>query len=58
MQVQTAASVQQFLAATGVQAFCHPPYSLDLTPADIFLFLRVKAELAGLSLTQESFQKS
>jgi histone-lysine N-methyltransferase SETMAR len=35
----------------------HPPYSPDLTPADFFLFLKVKKELAGLTLTRESFKK-
>jgi hypothetical protein len=33
-------------------------YSPDLTLAEFFLFPRVKSELAGLSQTQESFQKS
>jgi hypothetical protein len=36
----------------------HPPYLQDLAPADFFLLLKVKSELAGLSLTQTSFQKS
>jgi hypothetical protein len=36
----------------------HPPYSLDLALADFFLFPRVIYELAGLSMNQESFQKS
>jgi hypothetical protein len=29
----------------------------DLTPADFFLFPKVKKELAGLTLTRESFKK-
>jgi hypothetical protein len=38
----------------GVQTIRHPLYSPDLAPADFFLFPRVKAELAGLLLTQKS----
>jgi hypothetical protein len=30
----------------------------DLTPADFFLFSRVKEKLTGLTLTQESFKNS
>ncbi len=56
--VHTAASVQNYLVAKGFQMICHPPCSLDLALADFFLFPRVKPELVGLSLTQESFQKS
>jgi histone-lysine N-methyltransferase SETMAR len=56
--VHTAASVQNYLTAKGVQMICHLPYSLDLAPSDFILFERVKSELAGLSMTQESFQKS
>ncbi len=32
-------------------------YLLDISPADFFLFPRVKLELAGLLLSQESFKK-
>jgi histone-lysine N-methyltransferase SETMAR len=56
--VHTAATVQEYLAAKGVKTLRHPPYSPDLAPADFFLFPRVKSELAGLSLKQETFQKS
>ncbi len=42
----------------GVKTLRHPPYSPDLAPADFFLFPRVKSELAGLSMNQETFQKS
>jgi histone-lysine N-methyltransferase SETMAR len=56
--VHTAATVQEYLAAKGVQMLRHPPYSPDLAPADFFLFPRVKTKLAGLSLKQETFQKS
>ncbi len=56
--VHTAAMVQEYLAAKGVKTLRHPPYSPDLAPADFFLFPRVKTELAGFSLKQETFQKS
>ncbi len=36
----------------------HPSYSLDITPMNFFLFPRVKSELAGLSLSQNSFKTS
>jgi hypothetical protein len=36
----------------------HPPYSLDITPTNFYLFPRVKSELAGLSLSQDSFKTS
>jgi hypothetical protein len=36
----------------------YPSYSPDLAAADFFLFPRMKSKLAGLSLTQESFQKN
>ncbi len=56
--VYTAATVQEYLAAKGIKMLRHPPYSPDLAPADFFLFLTVKTELAGLSMNQEAFQKS
>jgi hypothetical protein len=31
---------------------------MDFAPMDFFLFPRLKSELAGLSMTQESFQES
>jgi hypothetical protein len=36
----------------------HPPYSLDITPTNFFLFPRVKSELFGLSLSHDSFKTS
>jgi histone-lysine N-methyltransferase SETMAR len=56
--VHTATSVVDFLAAKGVKMIPHPPYSPDLAPGDFFLFPRVKSELAGQTLTQESFKNS
>ncbi len=56
--VHTAATVVDFLAAKGVKTVPHPPYSPDLAPADFFLFPKMKAELAGQTLTQETFKNS
>ena len=36
----------------------HPPYSPDLAPADFFLFPKVKEQLAGITLTQQSFRST
>jgi histone-lysine N-methyltransferase SETMAR len=54
----TAATVADFLAAKRVKSVPHPPYSPDLAPADFFLFPKVKAELAGQMLMQETFKNS
>jgi histone-lysine N-methyltransferase SETMAR len=39
--------VKQFLAQRKVTVLDHPPYSPDLTPADYFLFPKVKSHLMG-----------
>jgi hypothetical protein len=44
--------------AKSVKITPYPPYSLDITPMNFFLFPRVKSELAGLSLSQDSFETS
>jgi hypothetical protein len=41
-----------------VKTVPHPPYLPDLAPADFFLFPKVKAELAGQTLMQETFKNS
>jgi histone-lysine N-methyltransferase SETMAR len=56
--VHTAAVVQNWLAARAIRVLPHPPYSPDLAPADFFLFRKVKEELAGLTLTQESLKSA
>jgi hypothetical protein len=56
--VNNAVSVMDFLVAKGVRMVPHLPYSLYLAPADFFLFPRVKAELAGLILTQQTFKNT
>jgi hypothetical protein len=55
--VHTAAKVTDFMAARGIKLIQHPPYSPDLAPADYFLFPRIKKELAGLTMTQDTFKK-
>jgi histone-lysine N-methyltransferase SETMAR len=52
----TANIVTDWLAARCIQLLQHPPYSPDLAPADFFLFPKVKKELAGLTLTRETFK--
>ena len=54
--VHTAAAVQNWLAARDIQVLPHRPYSLDLAPADFFFVTKMKEQLAGHLLTQESFQ--
>jgi hypothetical protein len=47
-----------WMAANNIQLLQHPPYSSDLTPADFFLFRRVKEELAGIQLSPETIKKA
>jgi histone-lysine N-methyltransferase SETMAR len=42
-----ALSVREFLAKQSNPVVPHPPYSLDLTPCDFFLFHRLKSTLKG-----------
>jgi histone-lysine N-methyltransferase SETMAR len=49
--------VTDFMAARGIKLIEHPPYSPNLAPADYFLFPRIKRELAGLTLTQNTLQE-
>jgi hypothetical protein len=50
--------VQGYLAAMNPKINWNPLYSLDLVPADYFLFPRVKTELSVISVAQESSKKS
>jgi len=43
-----ATSVCQFLTPKNVTTLYHPPYSLDLSPPDYFLFPQLKMKLKGL----------
>jgi histone-lysine N-methyltransferase SETMAR len=54
--VHTANNVTKFLAKNNIRTFQHPPYSPDLAPADYFLFRRQKSDLAGVSVTPETFK--
>ena len=43
----TAVSINEFLAEKCMPVFPQPPYSLDLSPCDFFLFPRLKNHLRG-----------
>jgi histone-lysine N-methyltransferase SETMAR len=54
--VHTAAVVKDWMAARDFRLIDHLPYLPDLSPADFFLFLTIKRQLAGKTLTQETFE--
>ncbi len=56
--VHTAASVVELLAAKRVKTIPHLPTCLILPTVDFVLFLRVKSELVGMSLAQDTFKSS
>jgi len=56
--VHSAAVVQNWLAAKGVQLLEHPPYSPDLAPADFFYFPKMKEDLAGRHIAAGDFKKT
>jgi hypothetical protein len=47
---------QKLAGRQGDPAASPPPYLPNLAPADFFLFRKVKEQLAGLHLTQESLK--
>jgi hypothetical protein len=49
---------QELAGRQGHPATAPPPCSPDLAPADFFLFRKVKEELDGLHLSQESFKSA
>ena len=49
-------AAKNWFAAAAIPLIADPPYSPDFAPADFFLFLNLKKQLAGLSLTQESLK--
>jgi hypothetical protein len=55
--VYTAAIVTDWMVAKQFKVIEHLPYLPDLALADIFLFPKVKRELASLTLTKETFKK-
>ncbi|KAG7170299.1 Mariner Mos1 transposase-like 5 [Homarus americanus] len=42
-----ALSVKQFLANKNITVLEHPPYLLDLTPCDFYLFPKIKSIIKG-----------
>ena len=54
--MHTATVVKEWIAVHGIQMIQHLPYLPDLAPGDFFLFPNVKEQLAGITLTQQSFQ--
>jgi hypothetical protein len=56
--VPTSASVQDFLASKDVKTIPHSAFLLVSVPADVFLFPRLKSELADLLLSHDSFKTS
>jgi histone-lysine N-methyltransferase SETMAR len=54
--VHTATVVKDLMAAKDFRLMNHLPYSPDLTPVDFFLFLTIKRQLVGKTLTQETFK--
>ncbi len=55
--VHTVMVIHKFLAKKHIKVLSHPPYSPDLTPADYFLFPKLKKELGAFTMTQEEFKK-
>ncbi len=55
-QVHTATSVPESLASKSIKTITYPIHWIS--PQQLFLFLRVKSELAGLSLSQDSLKTS
>jgi hypothetical protein len=49
-------TVQDCLAEMNMKTILQSPYLLVMAPADCFLFARVKAELAAISVTQKPLQ--
>jgi len=55
----TAVSINEFLAEKSIPVVPQPPYSLDLSPCDFFLFPRLKNHLKGRHFcTFDKIQKS
>jgi hypothetical protein len=52
--MHTSAMVTDWIATRQFQVIQHLPYLSDLSLADFFLYPKMKRELAGLTLTQET----
>ena len=55
--MHTVMVIHEFLANKRIKLLSHRPYSPDLTPANYFLFPKLKKELEGITMTQEKFKK-
>ncbi len=55
--VHTITMVTDWMTARQFQVLKHPPCLPYLALADFFLFPKVKRELAGLTLTMDTFKK-
>jgi hypothetical protein len=44
------------MAAMSINIMSHRPNPLDLVPVDCLLFPKVKVQLGGIPMTQETFQ--
>ena len=56
--VHTAPAAKNGIAARAIPLITDPPYTPDFSPVDFSLFPKLKEQLAGLSLTQESLTKT
>jgi hypothetical protein len=56
--LNTAATGLDYLAAMSTKLIWQPLYPLDMVKEGCFLLPRVKAELAAISVTQESFKET
>jgi hypothetical protein len=54
----TTVIMQNCRAAMNIKTIWHLANTPELVPVDCFLFPRVKAELADISVTHEAFQKA
>jgi hypothetical protein len=57
-RVHTATMVPDWMVARQFQVIQHPPYLPELILANLFLFSKVKKELAGLTLTRRPSRRS
>jgi hypothetical protein len=54
----TATTLLDCLVAMNIKSMLHTPNMRDLVPGDCVLFPKVTIEHAGISMTQEAFQKN
>jgi len=56
--VNTAAVVKDWFTANAIPLLEYPHYSPDLTPADFFLFPKVKEALAGITIAADGVKNA